>query len=1533
MNILRPLQFIILGLAVLLPASALDSFRPRTNDARKVDLTGSWLFKLDPGSKEGVGRKENWQATDYDDSQWQTIKVGASWESQGHNYNGIAWYRQRVFLPKAWAGQTLSIDLGKPDDRGTVWINGRQVAEVKKYGPHFSFVLTGEPLKFGAENVIAIRIADWYKGGGLGSGKFAVERFLPFKAENDKARTISLNGAWRFQTDSANREGVGLEQKWMAPEFDDRKWNIIRVGQSWERQGYNYNGVAWYRQRVILPKAWEGQSLAFRLGRPDDKGVVWVNGVQVAEVKKYGPHFNFVLTGAPLKYGEENVIAVRLSDWYMYGGLNAGSFDIERLLPFAHRAEQAEAKPKLKLSVTDSLKDDILSDTRWEYGWRDAGTSDTRPKMSAARKAFRGEDAVAMNVWYPNSSGEFVDYTLKPDENGSVWRERGDRYLSFWYKTTDTEGEIQVRINKGKSRWKSRGVIVYGARVFVKPGDWTQVILPFSTFHGRGKPLTDTAGLDTISLGYRNHELQRPGTILFANFEVGSFAIDPAGQPISLDGLWRFKLDDHRPDGTPRDMKDETDKAGYGVRLGWHKPEFDDAKWGVIRTGSDWESQGYNYNGPAWYRQQVMIPADWSGRDLILKLGQPDDRGEIYWNGEMVQEIKSYGPYFHVRLKPEQIKYGALNTMAVRIVDWYVKGGMTKSPFTIGPEVDQILIREKGKPDTTTALDNFEMGPRPGKDLEVVIRLYGRLSAEEDLVVDYRLTECFHRSIKDGTIPLTRLENGDLQGVITLTPDEARMMYYGEWISTRGLLRSPAKGPIFAFSRSREKLQYEERDRLALPVLPETYEDTPYGKLKLIDVIDCSVDPDKDPHPYKEGGIRDGWVGRRAYATWKRGITIKEHKGRKYREANNNEHFLYRVGRGKLKPHQAYLLRVLYPDNAIRYQAMHIKAGRNYQGTGFRSGAGADDPWVHYPQTGEWQWYDHIVMNDWVTYGYQGARRVSSENGFWVAFYDVGRCYAAGYDVGPAAAEIRLYEIEQVEQHYPVIRKPDGLPQRILMSDWERLPDRVPYDMARSAKFLGLNAVGQVFLKWGGGCYFDAPASGYGAPSPSKWNSAKHSAEPGEPRDNAQVYNEYLAATKKAGMSIIPRMEYGGGPKLPKEARVVGPDGKIDRCGRYCSWGANLLHPATWKEMEWLLDDMIGNKIKENPHIIGLLYRMRQDRMKCSYGKRDVELFCKETGRQMPKGDAKAIAQWAAKTMKKEYDLWWQGKHRDFLIRIRDKLKSYRPDLRLFYYNWDPDGWNLGGYRNTPKDWSDYYNVNRARDWYQRVVRANQKKYADADYLKMATSFKEVHWNLNTSLYKDVKDIHLFAPVHWRYLADNPTYLNYFRTGSGMAMCNMFNYEEKVRTNIQNDNFQTSEMTPAGKDFAMAEEILACFHVDPNVITWTTYTYGRGFADVHRRFAQAFLALPDMRGKIVSDATAPVDDDVRVRTYDTKNGVYVGVVSKKMRAADFTVSVPATGTTIVNLVTGTETPVEAKDGKISFVVKSNAMELNSFLVE
>ena len=72
-------------------------------------------------------------------------------------------------------------------------------------------------------------------------------------------------------------------------------------------------------------------------------------------------------------------------------------------------------------------------------------------------------------------------------------------------------------------------------------------------------------------------------------------------------------------------------------------------------------------------------------------------------------------------------------------------------------------------------------------------------------------------------------------------------------------------------------------------------------------------------------------------------------------------------------------------------------------------------------------------------------------------------------------------------------------------------------------------------------------------------------------------------------------------------------------------------------------------------------------------------------------------------------------------------------------------------------------------------------------------------------------------------------------------------------------------ITPANGDFSMALELLAYFHGDARTLTYTAYTFGRGFADAHRRFAQAFLALPAVEGKVVEGT----DPDVRVRLYPT----------------------------------------------------------------
>lgn len=1207
-------------------------------------------------------------------------------------------------------------------------------------------------------------------------------------------------------------------------------------------------------------------------------------------------------------------------------------------------AAAAAPAPRL-LGLTAKLADGVLEPGRWENGWRDEGTSDTRPRLKAVRQARDGEDAIALEVWYPNSA-EFVDYLLPAGERGSDWAAAGAGYLSFWYRTDDLRGNMQVRLSRSIVRWGLRGATAAAADFSVEPGPWRRIVLPLNAFLTRNEgdrpdeALASPDGISVLSLGYGNHRLQSPGTIQFTHFEVGLLpTLQPSRQPLPLTGAWKFRLDNVRPDGSRsvfggpgEHQKHQRDCDGYGRELGYAKPDYDDSAWKEIAVPASWEAQGYGYDGPAWYRRQVTIPEAWQGQPLRLRLGRPDDRGTVYWNGEAVATVKSFGPSFDVVLKPEQILAGRPNSIAVQVFDWYREGGLNSGSFDLGPVTAEprgrITLAWAGDPASVRPAAEFEMGAKPGRLPILSFSLPRDAELSPDgLHAELSLQDCFHREVFYGSLPLTT-GAAAVTASLALDAAQARRLFYGEWFRAQLLVCDAAGEPRDAAVWHEVKLKYEARDALALPALPEQFEDTPYGRLKLIDTIDCGADPDADPHPYKEGGIRKSWVGTRAYATWQQGVAVASFQGRKYREANNNEFFGYRIGRGELKPHAAYVLRLLVPEDKPRYAPLNIQAGRNYQGTGYMNGTGPADPCGNYPLAQTYQWYDHLVYTDDLTYGYLGARKAATGNGFWVFFHDTGRCYAGAWPAGPAVAEMRLYKVSDLAAAEPVIRYPEGQPRRLLMMDWERQPEAPPLDVARWARLAGLNAVAPVFQKWSFAGFWRselgfAPANFYRV------------APEGE--DDRDVYAKWLAATRETGMGLMPRIEYGGGPKLPKEAWVIGADGKTDRCGRYTQWGANILHEQTWTEFKALLDELLGQSLKDNPQLAGVLWRQRQERIACSYGPADVARFCQDTGQAAPSGPPEAVAKWASQTVGPEYHAWWQRQRADFLRRTRDLLQSYRPGLRLVYYNWDEDGWNLGFNRNavnTAADWSDFYNVDRA-GLYARRMQERLAKIAPADFVRMLTTFPRQNRHIYPELFRgeDSRGIAILAPVNHRYLADNEAFINYFQTADGVAVCKMFDYEEKGRWNVQGDNYETSELTPGGHDFGMAEEVLACFHGDPGLITWTPYTYGRGWLDVHRRFAQAFLALPDTRGSVHLDVVQPVNPDVRVRTYAAGARTYVGVVHRGAQPASFRVSLSLAGGTVTDLVTGQSVPCETAGGRLSFTVASGPMQLHSYRVE
>jgi len=135
-----------------------------------LDISKNWRFRLDPKNQ---GVQEGWYRLDWDDSAWDTVDAGQFWESLGYEYDGYAWYRKWVAIPKQWKGQRVYLGFGGVDDIYVVFINGKKVATVgdtvkrQSYVYRYSFSEITSEVRFGDQNLIAVQVYDWGGVGGI----------------------------------------------------------------------------------------------------------------------------------------------------------------------------------------------------------------------------------------------------------------------------------------------------------------------------------------------------------------------------------------------------------------------------------------------------------------------------------------------------------------------------------------------------------------------------------------------------------------------------------------------------------------------------------------------------------------------------------------------------------------------------------------------------------------------------------------------------------------------------------------------------------------------------------------------------------------------------------------------------------------------------------------------------------------------------------------------------------------------------------------------------------------------------------------------------------------------------------------------------------------------------------------------------------------------------------------------------------------------------------------------------------------------
>jgi hypothetical protein len=140
---------------------------------------------------------------------------------------------------------------------------------------------------------------------------------------------------------------------------------------------------------------------------------------------------------------------------------------------------------------------------------------------------------------------------------------------------------------------------------------------------------------------------------------------------IGLKGSWKFMIGDD---------------------MARARPDYDDSNWERIMVPARWEEQGYRgYDGYAWYRNTISIPTDLQNREVILELGYIDDVDEVFFNGNKIGQTGSFPPRFSTaynaqrryRVPSSIIQFGKINTIAVRVYDAQLEGGIVRGDIKL----------------------------------------------------------------------------------------------------------------------------------------------------------------------------------------------------------------------------------------------------------------------------------------------------------------------------------------------------------------------------------------------------------------------------------------------------------------------------------------------------------------------------------------------------------------------------------------------------------------------------------------------------------------------------------------------------------------------------------------------------------------------------------------------------------------------------------------------------------------------------------
>jgi sialate O-acetylesterase len=206
-----------------------------------------WERRCGPGDAGNRGVEQGWADPGHDCSAWPTMPIPCQWQTKGHRYSGVFWFRRTVQVPAAWAGQDLELFLGAVDKHDVSYVNGEQVGATGwEAGPDSwctarRYPVAGRLVPADGRLCLAVRAHSHAFDGGMIGPATVMRVQLP----GQPATGIPLAGDWHYQVE----QNFGLISvpplPWGSDNpncpailFDNRLWPIL---------GYGIRGAIWYQ--------------------------------------------------------------------------------------------------------------------------------------------------------------------------------------------------------------------------------------------------------------------------------------------------------------------------------------------------------------------------------------------------------------------------------------------------------------------------------------------------------------------------------------------------------------------------------------------------------------------------------------------------------------------------------------------------------------------------------------------------------------------------------------------------------------------------------------------------------------------------------------------------------------------------------------------------------------------------------------------------------------------------------------------------------------------------------------------------------------------------------------------------------------------------------------------------------------------------------------------------------------------------------------------------------------------------------------